>query len=405
MDFLLRADNKYMAKPPVLGLAIGLVLLLSVPTGSRTAGSNAIPVRSSGIVLPSCAPGRPTVLAPPASGAYHSAYFSPTNNEITVTDQSITNFESLAQKNVALVVFSNPWGLHGRVDIDFPKQQVETVWAHGSIPYLRFQPWTKEYWRPRPDPVVTMQKVIDGTWDRQILAWMRAAKATGIPMLVEFGVEVNGSWFPWSGRWNGGGQTSWRNPSLPDGPERYRDAYRHVIDLSRRAHVTNITWGFHVDAWAQPHHAWWNRMRYYYPGNSYIDWLGISAYGEQVPTSDPSNWYSFRQVLGSPANPKSPWSEFAALAPSKPHSIAEFGVTEDPSAGDKAQWITDAFGAIASGYYPGVKLESYWSESWPNGGGKPDSELQIDSSPSSLSAYRSAVASPSFVATPTFVCR
>ena len=51
-------------------------------------------------------------------------------------------------------------------------------------------------------------------------------------MLVEFGTEMNGFWFPWNGKWNGAGATTgYGDPALPDGPERFRDAYRHVHDV------------------------------------------------------------------------------------------------------------------------------------------------------------------------------
>ena len=36
------------------------------------------------------------------------------------------------------------------------------------------------------------------------------------------------------------------DPYFPDGPERFRDAYRHIIDLFRKEDVKNITWCFHV---------------------------------------------------------------------------------------------------------------------------------------------------------------
>ena len=33
------------------------------------------------------------------------------------------------------------------------------------------------------------------------------AAAQPFPMLVEFGTEMNGYWFPWNGKWNGAGAT------------------------------------------------------------------------------------------------------------------------------------------------------------------------------------------------------
>jgi beta-mannanase len=60
--------------------------------------------------------------------------------------------------------------------------------------------------------------------------------------------------------------------------------YRHIIDLFRKEGVRNITWCFHVyppqatgdsPELYQP----WNNIINYYPGDNYIDWIGISVYG------------------------------------------------------------------------------------------------------------------------------
>ena len=63
-----------------------------------------------------------------------------------------------------------------------------------------------------------------------------AAKEFDSPLIVEFGPEMNGWWYPWNGYWNGGGETNaYGDSSLPDGPERFRDAYRHIIDVMRKS--------------------------------------------------------------------------------------------------------------------------------------------------------------------------
>jgi hypothetical protein len=57
--------------------------------------------------------------------------------------------------------------------------------------------------------------------------WAQDAKRVGIPIMVKFGTEVNGNWFPWSSILNGGGKTNgYGDPNYPNGPERFRDAYR-----------------------------------------------------------------------------------------------------------------------------------------------------------------------------------
>jgi hypothetical protein len=373
-------------------VAIGILLTLGAPA------------RGSGGPPPfPCAPGRAVEIAPPSSGAYHFGYFSPTPNELTVTKASIEDFEALAQKPVVGVVFSNPWGIHGEIDIHFPTRKVERIWRHGAVPVVRFMPWTIQGGAP-PDPVISLQRIIDGRWDRAVVRWLKTARASGIPMMVDFGVEVNGDWFPWNGKWNGGGTTdAYGDPTYPDGPERYRDAYRHIIDLARRPDVdaNNITWTFHVDASGWPQR-WWNKPKWYYPGDPYIDWITVSAYGEQVPSGNPRKWFSFSDALGDPSDPKSSYSQIRAISPEKPLGLIEFGVAEDPQAGDKGRWITDAFATVTSGVYD-FDLVSWWHERWENRSGK-ISNLRIDSSPGALAAYRAAVGDPFFSSALRFTC-
>jgi beta-mannanase len=163
-----------------------------------------------------------------------------------------------------------------------------------------------------------MQRIIDGEFDPELTQWAVKASATGYPLLVEFGTEVNGNWFPWNGEYNGGGRLDgYGNPSLADGPERFRDAYRHIIDICNENGTDNITWFFHVDAYSQPEEDW-NRMENYYPGDAYIDWLGVSIYGPQVQGED---YRSFGEILNDI------YPELSGLA-DKPIAVLEFAVTE-----------------------------------------------------------------------------
>lgn len=80
--------------------------------------------------------------------------------------------------------------------------------------------------------------------------------------------------------------TDYADPKLPDGPERIRDAWRHIRDIFDEAGVTNITW----TAQAAPEHGSpnplfekvknWDRMENYWPGRNYLDWGGISGYNQ-----------------------------------------------------------------------------------------------------------------------------
>ena len=252
-------------------------------------------------------------LIEPVSGIYHAAFPDFGGTEDVVTSDRILNFENLVNKKLVWAYFSNNW--YNR--IQFPETAVKTIHSAGKIPFIRMMPRT-DFDVGGPDPNYTMQKIIDGTFDTALTQWAIDAAKTNIPLLVEFGTEVNGNWFPWNGQYNGAGETTgYGDLNLPDGPERFRDAYRHIINICNNNGANNITWFFHVDAYDMPD-AQWNRIENYYPGDDYIDWLGVSVYGPQESKDD---YQDFVEIMNDV------YPTLINLS-DKPIAILEFAVTE-----------------------------------------------------------------------------
>ncbi|UCH13587.1 MAG: hypothetical protein JSV22_10815 [Bacteroidales bacterium] len=252
-------------------------------------------------------------LIEPASGIYHAAYPDFGGEEDIVTAERINDFESLASKDIVWAYFSNNW----RDNIQFPSTEVNTISNTGKIPFIRIMPRTG-FEEGVPEPNYTMQRIIDGDFDAALTQWAIHASNTGIPLLAEFGTEVNGNWFPWNGEFNGGSETTgYGDAGIPDGPERFRDAYRHIIDICNANGVHNITWFFHVDAYSVPEDSW-NDIEYYYPGDNYIDWVGVSVYG---PTESGEEYMEFSEILDNI------YTDLINLS-DNPIAILEFGITE-----------------------------------------------------------------------------
>ena len=190
--------------------------------------------------------------------------------------------------------------------------------------------------RQGADPNFSMRSIARGDWDDQLTEWCEDAAETGIPLLAEFGTEVNGFWFPWNGRWNGAGGYSWRDNALYDGPESFQLAYRHIVDLCREAGANDITWFFHVDVGGWPQ-AEWNDAWNYYPGDDYVDWIGLSDYGPQKPGQP---WESFHSRMDGFI-----YDLTGELGTDKPLAVLEYGAAAAPSRTQqarKARWISDA---------------------------------------------------------------
>ena len=252
-------------------------------------------------------------LVPSPQGIYFAAFPDFGGNEEIITTQRILDFENLAQKQITWAFFSDNW----MGDIRFPEQEVQTIHQLGRVPYIRMMA-RSQFEENVTDPNYSMQNIIDGQFDNDLLQWFTEAAQVGYPLLIEFGTEVNGEWFPWNGVHNGGGTTTaYGDPNKPDGPERFVDAYRHIIDLSRQAGADNITWFFHLDADEEPQEDW-NRFENYYPGDNYIDWVGISVYGA---LSKKDELIAFDQKLDQV------YSRVLTLT-QKPIAILETGVVE-----------------------------------------------------------------------------
>jgi hypothetical protein len=84
--------------------------------------------------------------------------------------------------------------------------------------------------------------------------WAIDAAATGIPLFLRFGGEMNGAWTPWS-----------RDPAA------YRRAFRTVHDVMARL-APNVAM-----VWA-PNPVPFEKIDQYYPGDDVVDWVGISLY-------------------------------------------------------------------------------------------------------------------------------
>ncbi len=330
---------------------------------------------------------------PSANKIYHSAYPDFDDTEDQVAADSITHFENLAGKPVTWVYFSNNW-LSTQGGIHFPQQEVEIIRQAGKVPFIRMMA-RSQFQEGIADPVYTLDKFISGYYDQDIRNWARQAKATKIPLLAEFGTEMNGFWFPWNGQWNGAGnKTGYGDPDKFDGPEKFRDTYRRIIRICREEGAENITWFFHVNVENDPDTDW-NQMKNYYPGDDYIDWIGMSVYGSLGPDEP---LISFRDKLSQN------WFEISHISPSgKPIALLEFGTYETNTPGEKANWIRQAILSVIQGssYSGKIHAISYWNEAWPDENGN-IIDLRVDSSPQTIQAYKSAVNIDEFISIPRF---
>jgi len=311
-----------------------------------------------------------SVLTPPAGGSmYLGAYVDYLSGDAQSLTNNVATFEGTTGKSLAWNIILNEWGSN----LQFPWYESYAAYNAGSTPLIRVLPRSVDYETDAVDPILRLDYMNRGDFDAQIKQWADVAKQLPFPVLVEFAPEANGNWYQWSGTF------------YDNGPALYQAVYQRFINICRQEGATNITWVFHMNNLSNPATAN-NTMAQYYPGDSYIDWLGISVVGALYQTD---YWDNFTDLL-DPG-----YTEMAAVSTTKPIAIVEASVIEslqDPN--KKAGWITDAYNAMKSGSYPRIKAFSFWSEpSWTTEG----NDLRVDSSPQTLAAARAMFLDQMFI--------
>ena len=324
-------------------------------------------------------PNTPVEVMIPEHGAYTGAFIDFGDAEDALSLDMIEDFETMVGKHQAIIASSSYWG-----EQNFPTANLNIIWRHGSLPLVFWSPWDRPYEQNKGPDRFSLNAIIAGSWDEYIDRWADAAKAFGKPMIVVFANEMNGDWFPWSGIYYGGDERDVEHDTWK-GPANFKIAYRHVVDRVRARGATNIKWMFHTNNYSYPLDTW-NFAPAYYPGADYVDWLGLSVYGQQYKDEP---WANVQSLVDWP------YQEMCALDPNKPIMIAEWATGEFPRSGDKAAWIKEGLDLFRT-RYPRIKAAIYWHERWQN----PDesySNLRVNSSVESLNAYREGVAHPDWL--------
>ena len=170
----------------------------------------------------------------------------------------------------------------------------------GRLPMMTWEPWN--HTTPSANPY-SLQAIAAGEFDAYLSAQGKALAAVGAPVAVRFGHEMNGSWYHWGQGVNGNTAAD------------YVAAYRHVHDVVTSAGANNVVWVWSpITVISRPNVP----LAPLYPGDGYVDWLGLSVY-----FSSPGATFA--------ADIPSTLREFDRIAPTKPLYVTETSVLPGPN--------------------------------------------------------------------------
>jgi beta-mannanase len=237
-----------------------------------------------------------------------------------------------------------------------PITELEAVRSRGAVTLLTWEPWA---WGGGTDqPAYALDRITAGNFDPYLRQWGQALASWGHPVMVRFGHEMNGNWYPWSEGTNG------------NEPGDYAAAWRHVHDIVAATGASNITW------------VWNPNVPYFgstpldglYPGAAFVDAVALDGYNWGTSAAW-STWISPSELFGEGL------SELRRLAPGRQVLVAETSSAEQ--GGSKADWNTALISYLAA--QPDVTAVVWFNFN-------KETDWRIDSSASSATALAAALA-------------
>jgi hypothetical protein len=210
-------------------------------------------------------------------------------------------------------------------------------------------------WRGAP-----LGDINSGASDALIARAARQLKRLGRPVLLRWGWEMNGDWYAWSAARN------------DQDNHAYVTAWQRLHHIFAEQKATNVSWVWSPNWNSAPVKAW-NTFAALYPGDAYVDWVGVSGYNLHRETPD---------TLFGPI--------YRAYAARKPIMITEVGAM-DRGGRTKADWVT-LFAAWV-GAHPGVGGVTWFDTDTHPGYAE---KWRIDTDAQALAAYRAMAASARF---------
>ena len=286
----------------------------------------------------------PVIVLPPPT-----IYLGVTNHPAPWDMTALTAFEARAGRNAAIVSYFVGYQLNNPPET----ATLSAIRSRSAAPLI-----TWEWQTNLAGNTNGLAETAAGAYDSDIDLWANTLKTHPGPVLLRWAHEMNGTWYPWSVGVNGNTAAD------------YIAAFRRIVTRFRAAGATNVQF-----VWC-PNIARFGGSDFtaMYPGDEYVDWLGLDGYnwGSLNP------WQSFSQLF------QSSYDAITALS-NKPLLIVEWGCTE--AGGNKGAWLQSALQTEIPTQFPRIKGVVYFNNTadgadWP-----------IESSAGATAGYAAGAAS------------
>jgi hypothetical protein len=298
--------------------------------------------------------------------------------------------EAWQGKRHAVVNLFTDWCSRAKTLDNLFNQQLPAIWANGNVPVISWEPYLCSAASTPGDVEVRAAR---GDYDAYLNAWAdRMVAFVSGPdrthgtaddrrVYIRLAHEMNGNWYPWGAAVGG------------NSAAHYISMWVHVRQIfwTKGLGASNVQWIWavnHEDVGGAPAEG-------YYPGDEYVDWIGIDGYNWGTSQSW-SSWTPPDAVFG-------PMLARLRAITAKPLALTETASSSSlrgkVDVAAKSQWITQLF-SYATAASTGARMIVWFNEDketdWAVFGGSNGDETYRSGRTSykAYQSYRAAVKAP-----------
>ena len=355
------------------------------PTPSNPAPNGPV-IAAPGTSSPGTSPAATTISAPSLK-----TLKSPKSSLFGMyTEQAPFNFATFDSTAKKIGYSPDVVGYFGGWDEDFRTSAVENAWKRDTMPILTWESRPIGSGNDRieepdyqlPDIIGDKANGVSGSYDKYLRKYARAIVKTGLPLGIRLDHEMNGVWYPWSETDSAG--KSINTNRVGD----YVKMWRHVHDIFEKEGANKLVlwiWSPNITNNLPASHKSTEFLDALYPGDDYVDWVGLSGYLRPAYKAD--NDFTFGYTFDRSLD------QLRAIT-DKPIFLAEVGASE--TGGHKPAWVTSFFKGLAE-----KKNSDIIGFSWFNlaitsyvEGQRATNDWRIDSRKDTLDAFSTGISTP-----------
>lgn len=250
---------------------------------------------------------------------FYTGIFQP-SDEGGLTDlQAVDKFEKRHEVDFDIISLYLAWTDESITD--FPHDLMRSIYKRDALPMITWEPWASTLAVNDSNAELQAEKkvfrnIANGHFDNYIRNFAQILSSYDKPIFLRFAHEFDNPQYPWSGVGN-------------NTAEEFKAAWKHVHDILKEegTHKAILVW----NPWKA------DSMAEYYPGDRYVDWIGITMLDYSPLKNVKEN--TFSELYN-------PFREKLAGFTRKPVMLAEFGSLQEGK--QQQQWIRSAIDSIKS---------------------------------------------------------